>query len=197
MKIILASSSPRRKELMTKMLEKYNKDYIIEPSNYDEEKLKSKITDPSELVTRLAYEKANDIFLRHDENNFMVIGSDLIVHFEGEHLGKPKSKEDAFHMLKKIQNNCNVVYTGMVIIMKKDGVITNLKAVSISKVYMLPMTDNDINWYIETEEPLDKAGSYAIQGIGNKFIEKFEGSFESIVGLDINKLEEMIKEELI
>lgn len=196
MKIILASASPRRKELLEKLLSKYNRTYIVHPSDFDEDAVKAEVKEPNELVGKLALGKALDIYAKYDEDNILVIGSDLSVQFEGEHFGKPKSKDEAFSMLKRLQGNMNEVYTGMTVLVKKNRVGKEISEVSVAKVYMKPMTDEEINWYIETGEPMDKGGSYAIQGIGNQFIEKFEGSFEGIMGLDIDKLEEMIKDYL-
>lgn len=123
----------------------------------------------------------------------MVIGGDTIVCFENKFLGKPKNEEDAYNMLKSLQGNINYVYSGLAVIIKKDGKIIRKKDFTKSKVYMKPMTDKQILDYIKTKEPMDKAGSYAVQGLGRKFIQKIEGSYNSVVGLDIEKLEKMIK----
>lgn len=122
----------------------------------------------------------------------MVIGGDTIVYFEDKILGKPKNEEDAYNMLKSLQGNINYVYSGVAVIIKKDKEIIKKSDFTKSKVYMKPMTDREILEYIKTKEPMDKAGSYAVQGIGKKFIEKIEGSYNSVVGLDIEKLEKMI-----
>lgn len=88
-----------------------------------------------------------------------------------------------------MQGNVNYVYSGLSVISKKDGKTIKKSDYTKSKVYMKPMTDKEILDYIKTKEPMDKAGSYAVQGIGSKFIEKIEGSYNSVVGLDIEKLE--------
>lgn len=93
-----------------------------------------------------------------------------------------------------MQGNVNYVYSGLSVISKKDGKTIKKSDYTKSKVYMKPMTDKKILDYIKTKEPMDKAGSYAVQGIGSKFIEKIEGSYNSVVGLDIEKLEKMILE---
>lgn len=95
-------------------------------------------------------------------------------------------------MLKKLQNNVNYVYSGLAVIIKKDGKVIEKSDYTKTAVYIKKMTDNEIKEYIETKEPLDKAGSYAIQGIGRKFIDKIEGSYNSVVGLDTEKLVKFI-----
>lgn len=93
-----------------------------------------------------------------------------------------------------MQGKVNYVYSGLSVILKKDGKTIKKSDFTKSKVYMKPMIDEEILDYIKTKEPMDKAGSYAVQGIGSKFIEKIEGSYDSVVGLDIEKLEKMILE---
>ena len=185
MEIILASSSPRRKELLSKIV----KNYRIIPSSFDEEKLKSSIKDPEELVKELSYGKATEVLEKvsaNEKNNmdeFVIIAADTIVYFDGNVLGKPKDEKDAFNILSKLQGNENYVYTGMTVFIKSNNNHKIKESVCTSKavVKMKNMSKNQILDYIETKEPLDKAGAYAIQGIGNKYIESYIGSFDVIV----------------
>lgn len=194
MRIILASFSPRRKELLKKLLDKYNMEYEVIGSTVDETSIKEMEKRPDELVKKLSYAKAEDVFHRIKDNkeDLVIVGSDTIVYFENEILGKPLDEKDAFVTLKQIQNNSNEVYTGMTVIIKKKDEIKYETVYSKSIVNMKKMTYKDIQEYIATKEPLDKAGSYAIQGIGNKYVENYVGDYDSIVGLDIIKLEEIL-----
>ena len=195
MKIILASSSPRRKELMKQLLDTYNIEFEVQPSDIDEKQLKQTITEPSKLVEDLSYVKANDIFNKNKNkyDEFIIIGADTIVYFNGRFLGKPKDENDAINMLEMLQGKMNEVYTGMTVITKIKNIINTKKVSSNSQVYMKNMSNQDILEYINTKEPMDKAGAYAIQGIGSKYIEKYIGSFNSIVGLDTEQLEKLIE----
>lgn len=163
-------------------------------SNFDETTIKE--NSPEKLVKKLAISKAEEVFnrIQNKYEELIVIGGDTIVYFENRILGKPKDEKDAYNTLKSLQGNVNYVYSGLSVISKKDGKTIKKSDYTKSKVYMKPMTDKEILDYIKTKEPMDKAGSYAVQGIGSKFIEKIEGSYNSVVGLDIEKLEKMILE---
>ena len=189
MRIILASNSPRRKELLHQIFN----DFDVIKSNFDEDEVKEK--KPGKLVQILSLKKAEEVFnrIQNKENELLVIGGDTLVYFDGQVLGKPKDKEDAFNTLKKLQGNKNEVYSAFTIIFKKDNKTIKETHLSKSIVTMKTMSDEEIERYIKTGEPMDKAGSYAVQGIGSKFIEKIEGSYSSVVGLDIEKLKEIIK----
>lgn len=185
MKIILASGSPRRKELLGKLVEKF--DIII--SNFNENIIKAKEKNPEELVKKLSSAKANDVLEKSDKcNDFVIVAADTIVCINNEILGKPTDKNDAIRMLKKLSNNLHYVLTGMTVVINKNGIINQDTVCSKSTICFKELTENEIVDYIKTGEPLDKAGSYAIQGIGKKFIEKYDGNFDSIVGLDTNQL---------
>ncbi len=138
--------------------------------------------------------KAKEVFERFQNQykDLTVIGGDTIVYFDNKILGKPKDKEDAFTTLKMLQGATHYVYSGLAVISNKNGKIIEHVDFTKTAVYMKKMTDEEIEKYIETGEPMDKAGSYAIQGIGSKFIEKTEGSYSSVVGLDIEKLKEIL-----
>lgn len=189
MRIILASNSPRRKELLHQIFD----DFDVIKSNFDEDEIKEK--EPEKLVQILSLKKAEEVFNRvqNEELEILVIGGDTLVYFEEEILGKPKDEKDAFNTLKRLQGNKNKVYSAFTIILKKDNKIIKETHLSKSTVAMKPMSDKEIEEYIKTGEPMDKAGSYAVQGIGSEFIETIEGSYNSVVGLDIEKLEQILK----
>ena len=179
--IILASASPRRKEI----LEQAGIDFEIIPSNYDESSLE--VTTIDEYSKKLSYYKALDVFNKHP--NDTIIASDTIVVINDQILGKPKNEDDAFDMLSKLQGNKHSVITS-VCIMKEDK-IDNF--ISKSYVSFYKMTPEDIKEYISTKEPMDKAGAYAIQGKAAKYIRSINGDYYTIVGLPIAKVVKSLK----
>ncbi len=181
MKLILASGSPRRKELLALL----NIPFEVVVSNFDE-----KIDQDKKLedeIKRLSFGKAKSVFEKNEDA--VVIGADTIVTIDNKVLGKPKDIEDAKRMLTLLSNNVHTVITGVTII-SKDKTET---FASSSKVYFDQLTDDEIKEYILTKEPMDKAGAYAIQGIGSKFIKKIEGDYYSIVGLPINQIYQKLR----
>lgn len=182
MKIILASGSPRRKE----MLERFNLDPVIIKSNIVE-----KIDigqEPIQIAMSLAFEKAHQV-----SNSFrddIVIGADTIVVSEGVILGKPKDEEDAFKMLKSLSSKTHEVITGICIIDQSN----DLKFVDYesTKVKFKPLSDRLIRSYLYTGEYKDKAGSYAIQGKGAVLVEKINGCYSNVVGLPLSKLDYLL-----
>lgn len=178
MRIILASTSPRRKELM----EKIGIPFEIKPSSYQEDMSIDK--NPRELVKKLSYNKAKAIV--NDHSDSIIIGADTIVVINDKIMGKPKSEQDAANMLKNLSNKPHSVFTGFTIINTKNKQ-TITKAVE-TKIYFKELSDKQIKEYIATKEPMDKAGAYAIQGRASKFIEKIEGSYYNVMGLPIDEL---------
>lgn len=190
MKIILASGSPRRRELLGKLIKKFD----IITSDFNENIIKKFENNPEELVKKLSFAKANDVLKKiNDCKNYVIIAADTIVCINNEILGKPTDKNDAKQMLQKLSNNLHNVLTGMTVIINKNGIINLDTVCSKSTICFKQLSEKEILDYINTGEPLDKAGSYAIQGIGNKFIKKYDGNFDSIVGLDTNKLKEILE----
>ncbi len=193
MDIILASGSPRRKELLSEIVQ----DYEIILSNFDETILEKCEKDPEKLVKELSIKKAENVLENIKENkkyqDFTIIAADTIVYFEGDILGKPKDDKDAFYMLKRLQGRDNYIYTGMTVIIKKQGKLLRETLLDKIVVTMKELTDKEIMEYISTKDPLDKAGSYAIQGIGSKNIKEVNGNFNAGVGLNIEKLKEMLE----
>jgi len=181
MNIVLASQSPRRKEL----LEKCNVPFLCDPADIDETmNLSNNLADE---IQNLAYRKAEEVLKRHPDD--LIIGSDTIVVFHNQVLGKPKNTADAFYMLQQLQGNTHQVITGLCFLSKKR----KYTAVSISKVVFSAMSDEEINEYISTGECMDKAGAYGIQGFGGKYITKIEGDYYTIMGLPLNMVYEELK----
>lgn len=193
MRIILASNSPRRRELLHQIFDSFD----VIKSNFNEEVVDEK--NPEKLVKVLSSKKAEEVFdkIESNESELLVIGGDTLVYFDGQVLGKPKDEKDAYNTLKKLQGNKNEVYSAFTVILKKDGKIIKETVLSKSIVTIKAMTDEEIEEYIKTGEPMDKAGSYAVQGIGNKFIDNIEGSYNSVVGLDIEELKEVLEKHRI
>lgn len=171
--IILASASPRRRELLTLA----GIEYKVIPSEC-EEMLPEKIT-PSDAVKSLAEQKATDVFKRYPEDT--VIAADTVVALGEKILGKPKNKDDAFHMLASLSGKTHTVYTG-VCIMKNGSAETFYSA---TEVEFYTLTPSEIDAYIATNEPMDKAGAYGIQGKGSLLVKKINGDYFNVVGLPL------------
>lgn len=184
--IILASGSPRRKDILSQV----GIPFEVRCSVKDEVTTK---TLPEDIVKDLSLLKAEDI-LQSITTNSMVIGADTMVALDGQVLGKPKSKEDAYHMLSILQGKTHQVYTGVSILLKeKEKETKTVQFVECSEVTINPMSHEEIMRYIETGEPLDKAGSYAIQGKFALHIGKITGDYYNIVGLPIGRLYSELK----
>ena len=189
MRVVLASASPRREELLKKVV----KDFDIIPSNIDESCIKEKVV--GQLVEELSYAKAEKVFIKEQEkyDDLIVIGVDTMVALEDNLLGKPKDAEDAKKMLSSLSGKSNDVYTGLSIIVKQKNKITKEVTNSKTRVKMKEMSKEDIEEYVSTGEPLDKAGAYAVQGKGAKYIEKIEGNYDSVVGLNTDLVKEFLE----
>lgn len=181
--IVLASSSPRRQEILSLFIPKLE----IIPSQINEDILSDE--SPETYVLRLAKEKAEDI-AKNCKDKF-VIGADTTVVCEGNILAKPLDIEDAKRMLKQLSGNWHSVLTGVAVI----NTISNAQAIDICKtqVKFNRLTDQEIDWYIATGEPFDKAGAYAIQGYGSIFIEEIAGNYLNVVGLPITLVRKLLK----
>lgn len=183
MDIILASASPRRKEI----LENTNIKFRIIKSEIDEVLLENEL--PCQVAMRLAFEKSMDIATKYKSS--LVIGADTIVVLGDTILGKPKDEEDAINMLKRLSNREHQVITGISLINLDE----NKKIIDyvVSNVKFKNLTEEDIKDYIKTKESLDKAGAYGIQGYGALLVEKIEGDYFNIVGLPISKISDLLK----
>lgn len=186
MKWILASASPRRKELLAELIDEFE----IIPSLADEN-LEGNYT-PTELVKALAERKAKEVALRPENAEKAVIGSDTVVAFDGEVLGKPKDEADAFRMLKMLSGKAHSVYTGVCIACKKeDGYYIDVRAEK-TDVYFEDLSDEWIERYIRGGSPMDKAGAYGIQDGG--LVNRIEGSYTNVVGFPVELAKKMIKD---
>ena len=186
-KIILASASPRRKELM----EQAGYEFEIRASHKEEVYTS---TEPEEIVKELALLKAMDIVEQSESQTMVVIGADTVVAHRGQILGKPKSKEDAFEMIKSFRGDRHQVYTGVAIVScNTSGIERVVNHAVRTDVYVNPMTDAEIWNYIESDNVMDKAGSYGIQSGFAKYIEKIEGDYFNVVGLPVSYIYEQLK----
>lgn len=183
-KIILASQSPRRKQL----LEQIGLDFEIIPSNFEENMEGEKFS--PKLIETLAYQKALEVSQRNDEQA-LIIAADTVVILGKDLLGKPKNEQEAKIMLQKLSNKTHKVVTAIAIIDKYEN--KTLINHAESKVTFKKLSDREIQDYIKTGEPMDKAGAYGIQAYGSIFVTKVEGCYNNIVGLPLNLLSEMLK----
>ncbi len=180
MGIILASASPRRKELLSLVVS----DFAVIPSNIEE--VVPKGLKPAKQPLYLSWLKASDIAAKNPDDT--VIGSDTAVILGNEILGKPNDRADAEKMLMKLSGKVHKVVTGCTVV--KNGVCRSFSVVS--KVKFQKLTQAEIEAYLDTDEPYDKAGSYGIQGKGGAFVEYIKGDYFNIVGLPISKLKKYI-----
>ena len=188
MKIILASASERRIELLSRVI----KDFKIIKSNFDEQRVKFK-GDVSEYVMELSKAKAESVSKSRNVmvgSDNIIIGCDTVVSIDNVILGKPKDKQDAFRMIKMLSGNVHKVYTGITIINASSHAINC--DYSCTKVKFQRLTDQEIEKYLNLEEYEDKAGAYGIQGYAGMFVEAIEGCFYNVVGLPLNKLNGML-----
>ena len=189
MKVILASKSPRRKELMDLL----GIDYEIMVSEVDET-LEEGLS-LEEQSKKLGYIKAKDIFDRTSGDR-IVIGSDTLVVKEGKLFGKPKSREDAINMIESLKNDKHQVITSIAILVEKDGKYEEYLDCDITDVYVSDMCREEIEDWIDTGKAYDKAGAYAIQLEFTKYIEKIDGNYNSVIGLPINKVYNILKKHI-
>ena len=183
-RIILASASPRRKEL----LEKLGLRFEVEPSNYEEYTPSG--LEPHELARRISREKAKAVASKHEDA--IVIAADTFIVFGKRILGKPHTAIEAREMLKTLSGQSHSVVTGFSII--DAGTNRTLSQSVETKVYIKKLTQVEIDVYVKSKEPLDKAGAYAIQGLGAVFVEKIEGDYFNVIGLPLSALTEALKE---
>jgi septum formation protein len=171
--LILASGSPRRRELLAGL----GLAFAVRPVDLDETPLDGE--DPSEYVTRLAAAKSRS----QAGPNEMTLAADTIVVLDGELLGKPQHSAEAREMLGRLAGREHQVLTGVAVY---DGVGERLvSGIDSSRVTIAALSDEEIAWYVATGEPLDKAGSYAIQDLGALFVERVEGNYTNVVGLPL------------
>lgn len=179
MKLVLASKSPRRSEI----LKNAGIDFTIRVADADETIPEG--TKPQDAVVFLAAKKSMAVERADDE---VILGADTVVVLDDKILGKPKDREDAFNMLKSLSGRVHSVFTGVCAI----GNGFSMTFSEETKVEFLPLTDDEINSYIDTNEPYDKAGAYGVQGLASKFIRGIQGDYFNVVGLPISRIYEKI-----
>ncbi|CUX32289.1 Maf family protein [Clostridium sp. C105KSO13] len=186
-RIILASGSPRRKEL----LELIGLKFEIAVS-HKEEYYKSVL--PEEIVKELSLMKAENVASEQDARNMIVIGADTIVVQDNKILGKPKDENEAYYMLKSLQGRAHQVFTGVAILdYDSSGSSRITSHAEETKVYVHEMEDEEIQRYIRSKEPMDKAGAYGIQGKFAAYIDKIEGNYYNVVGLPVSYVYQKVK----
>lgn len=200
-KFVLASGSPRRKEI----LEQIGVEFLVIPST-KEEVITS--ANPIEVVEELSYDKALDVvgkikgkpeLLGADWDQFLVIGADTIVVYKDRIMGKPSNRQDAIDMLSVLQGKCHQVYSGVTLYYHsgaydEEQVFTFYECTDVT---MYPMNQGQIEDYVDTGEPMDKAGAYAIQGKFTVFIKEIKGEYNTVVGFPIARIYQELKKRNI
>ncbi len=177
-KIILASQSPRRKELLRNM----GLEFDVVPSNFEESLDDSR--SPQDVAIELAVGKASAVAEQYPD--CIVIGSDTIVTIDGKQLEKPRDKTDAFQMLERLSGTHNEVTSSLAVLCKADDVL--LTAAPTTTVYFKPYDKQLVNAYVETGDPLDKAGGYGLQSGAAPLIDHIEGEYDTVIGLPTHTL---------
>lgn len=195
-RIILASASPRRRELLSQIGISFE---VIKSTC--EEKINS--SNPREVVCDLSRQKALDVWKKVNRertqknnlgDNIIVIGADTIVLLEEEILGKPKDKEDAFKMLKRLSGRTHEVYTGVTFCYREEDEDKTHTFYECTEVEFYPMNSQEITAYVESNDPMDKAGAYGIQGKCAAYIRGIRGDYNNVVGLPVSRLYQELKE---
>ena len=168
--LILASASPRRQELLTKMGLKF----CVQPADVDE----TCTGTPAERVGILSERKARGVMA--DGAQGVIVASDTLVALDGESLGKPADRADAIRMLKALSGRDHDVYTGVCLLDTVSGKCETI--VERTAIHFVQLSDETIEAYVDSGEPMDKAGAYAIQGGAGKFVDKIDGSFDNVMG---------------
>ncbi len=190
MRIILASKSPRRKELLSLI----TNDFEVMVSDSDE--IVNEVLSNKDKVISIAKQKATDVFSKV-EGDVIVIGSDtFVVSPDGQILGKPKDRDDAERMLELLSDNTHEVMTGVCVLIRKNNEIREYADADITKVHVKLLSKSDIDKWINTGNAWDKAGAYAIQQEFAVHIDKIEGSFASVMGFPVHLVYDFIKDEL-
>ena len=177
-RIILASTSPRRKELLSQI----GLDFEIMPSDYVEDMTRRMSN--ARLAKTLAYGKAKDIADKLKEG--IVIGSDTFIVLDGQRIGKPKDEADAKRILETLSGRWLSVYSGIAVIDVKNK--REIVDHELTKIKFKPLSQEEITDYLDTKEPLDKAGAYALQGRGAIFVERINGCYSNVIGLPLHRL---------
>lgn len=180
--IILASASPRRREIMDKLHVRYR----VVVSNVSERMPET--GSPEEKIRAVAYQKADAVFAEHPEE--LIVAADTVVEIDGEILGKPHSMSQARKMLEKLSGRTHRVITALVM----RSAELNYSAVDVTAVTFAPLESEEIERYIQTREPYDKAGAYAIQGWASVFITAICGNYYTVMGLPLPLVYQKLRE---
>jgi len=181
-KFVLASQSPRRRALVSLT------GYEFESVSVETDEIIDLTMRPEEAIMALALSKTRSVLKDYPDR--MILGADTIVYIDGVHLGKPEDRDDAFRMLKLLSGRTHKVITGCALNLNGQSVTFH----SETKVVFNPMTDAEIEDYVATGEPFNKAGSYAIQGYGARFVKYIEGDYHTVMGLPVSKLYRYLKD---
>ena len=182
-RLILASKSPRRYELLKQM----GLHFDVVQSSVEEEKV-VRDESPQEHVIRLSEEKAREVGRTHPDS--WVLGADTVVYINGAILGKPKTREEALGMLRRLSGQEHSVLTGFSVLNVSKG--KGERGAVETAVKVKPLSPVEMEWYVQTGEPFDKAGAYAIQGIGSFMIKSIRGSYTNVIGLPVCEVVEML-----
>ena len=183
MKFILASASPRRRELLKAIVPQFE----CTVPDFDESSVE--ITDAKQRTIVLSREKCKAVAAYIEDKETVIIASDTVVDFNGKILEKPKDMRDAYHMIKSLSDNVHRVHTGVSVYCR--GIIYSF--VYTTEVYVDYIDDETIKSYVQTDEPYDKAGGYAIQGFMSGYIYKINGNYHTVVGLPVARLNKLLK----
>ena len=184
MRYVLASGSPRRRELFSKVVPEYE----VIPATGEEVTTREL---PAEIVEELSYQKASEIFYKNltdSKDGLVVIGSDTVVSYNHRVLGKPADRADAYRMVEMLQGKTHSVYTGVTVFYNEGSEVKNFTFSECTDVHVAPMTEDEIRRYVETGEPDDKAGAYGIQGLFAIYISGIDGDYYNVMGLPVARL---------
>lgn len=195
--LILASQSPRRIDLLSKL----GLQFEVVPS--DKEEIIPPGLSPEEVVLAIAEQKGEEVLSRlskrieGEDAPFLILAADTLVVFEGDLLGKPSDREEAIKMLERLSGQTHIVHTG-VVVFRAEKTNNGLKKSSIntvesSRVTFRPLTRAEIEAYVDTKEPMDKAGAYALQGIGAALVSKIDGSDSNVIGLPVARAVDLLR----
>lgn len=179
--VVLASASPRRKELLSLI----GMDFVVEPADVDET-LPDEILSPKEAVEYLSKIKGMAVERKDDT----VISADTVVAFDGKILGKPKDRKQAVEMLTMLSGQIHSVFTGVTVVCKEKAVTFSVE----TKVEFFQLSQEEIRNYVDSGEPMDKAGAYGIQGKGSLLVKEIHGDYFNVVGLPVSRLSRVIEE---
>ncbi|MCI8591107.1 MAG: septum formation inhibitor Maf [Lachnospiraceae bacterium] len=186
--LVLASRSPRRRELLSQV----GISFRMAPGTVEERITK---TAPDEVVRELSFQKAEDVASGEPEGVW-VLGADTVVALDGKILGKPTDAREAKDMLRQLSGRSHSVYTGVTLYRRMDGKTTSETFSEETKVTFYPMTEEEICRYVDSGDPMDKAGAYGIQGPAAAFIQRIEGDYNNVVGLPVAAVYQRWKEKL-